>query len=204
MAFASIRRSQPVLAGIAGAFLTATRAVGIGVGLAYLGYVVTQLFRNPEANAGKLLFAGLMIPVGLSCYMLFLHNHVGDAMAFSHIQRAWDREIGNPFVTLWMASKGNSYHLTMMAAAIFSLVISGYLMVKKEFGLALFLIFVTLIPLSTGTSSMARYVLLQPPLILAVTILVSQDRLFYPLVPLSIFGYLRMSYAWQEGAYYVI
>lgn len=136
--------------------------------------------------------------------MLYLHDHIGDAMAFSHIQRAWDREIGNPVEILIQAFDGRPYDRHMAWFAIFSLIMSGYLAARQEIGLALFLAFVTLIPLSTGVDSMGRYVMLQPPMLLGLGLLIGPRRWLYPVLAIFVLGYIGMINAWLEGYNFVI
>ena len=163
-----------------------------------------KILTDPETNGGELMFAGLMIPLGLAAYMVYLHYHVGDAMAFSNIQRAWDRGIGNPVTVFLTAFEQRPFNQFLAMMALFSLGMSVYLAVQREFGLALFLAFVTLIPLSTGLTSMMRYVLLQPPLLLGLGLLICRYRWLYLLLPGAISGYVFMTYAWLEGFFFVI
>lgn len=201
----AIRCDRPVLAGAMGALLAATRVVGVGIGLPFAVYALRKVRRESNANGGKLIFAGLLIPLGLASYMFYLHAHIGDAMAFSHVQRAWDREIGNPVVILLTAfTSGNWYNQTMAGFAVFSLMMTGYLVAQKEPELAIFLAFATIIPLATGTDSLGRYVMLQPSLLLAVGLLISKRRGLYPLLAVSVFGYIAMCYAWLEELSFVI
>lgn len=200
----AMRQDRPVMAGAFGALLTATRAVGVGVGLAFALYALTQVIRKPDVNAGKLLFAGILIPLGLVSYMIFLHFHVGDALAFSHVQRAWYRELSSPLFHLKSGLGGNLYPFIMALTALTGFIMVGYLAWKGEWGLALFLLFATIIPLSTGTSSMARYVVMQPAFLLAVVMLMYNHRWLRALLVPSTLGYLWMSYAWQESLFFVI
>lgn len=204
MALIGIRSDRPLLVGIMGALLTATRSVGIGIGLAFVIYTIRKMLTDPDTNVGKYVFAGLTIPLGLASYMIFLHEYVGDALAFSHIQRAWGRQIGNPVIVLMNAVNGDSYGRIMSFFAVAALGIAVYLAVQKELGLALFLAFVTLVPLSTGITSMGRYVMLQPPLLLALGLLISRYRWLYPLLAIFILAYVAMTYAWLEGYFFVI
>lgn len=205
LSLTAIRRDAPVAAGAFGALLTATRAVGVGVGLAFLLYALAKVTRDKTANGGKLLFAGLMIPLGLAAYMVFLHQHTGDAMAFSHIQRAWDREMTNPITNLIAGFDRSRYDRIMTLLACSSFALAAYLAWRGEWGLCLFLIFATAVPLSTGYASMARYVMMQPAYVLAVVMLLHRFRWLVPVVlPVSALGYLWMSVAWQESEYFVI
>lgn len=204
LALSAVRSERPVTAGLFGALLTATRAVGVGVGLAFAAHALGRVIRDPAANGGRLIFAGLLIPLGLAGYMLFLYLHTGDALAFSHIQRAWDRSLTNPLVHLMQALSAPGYPRLMALSAILSLILAGYLALRGEGGLALFLAFATLLPLATGIASMGRYVVMQPGFLLALVMLMTRYRWLRVLLVPGAGGYLAMSHAWQEGAFYVI
>jgi hypothetical protein len=204
LSLTAMRQNKPVMAGAAGALLSATRAVGVGVGLTFAVYALSQVIRASDAKISKLLFAGLLIPLGLAAYMVFLHFHVGDALAFSHIQRTWDRELSSPLHHIENGLRGNPYSFIMVLTALTGFVLAGYLTVKGELGLALFLFFATVIPLSTGTTSMGRYVVMQPAFLLAVVMLMYNHRWLRALLVPSALGYLWMSYAWQESLFFVI
>jgi len=200
----AMRQDRPILAGMMGALLSAARAVGVGIGLTFAAYALSQVLRQSDAKAGRLLFAGMLIPLGLAAYMIFLHFHVGDAMAFSHIQRAWDRELSSPLYHLSKGLRGSPYTFIMALTALIGAALAGYLAWKGEGGLALFLLFATAIPLATGTSSLGRYVMMQPAFLLAVVMLMHDHRLLRALLVPSALSYLWMSYAWQESLFFVI
>jgi hypothetical protein len=204
LSLTAMRQDRPILAGALGALLTATRVVGLGVGLAFAAHALNQVIRKSDVNAGKLLFAGMLIPLGIAGYMIFLHFYVGDAMAFSHIQRAWDRELSSPFYYIKTSLRGSTYHLIMALTALTAFALAGYLAWKGEWGLALFLFFATAIPVSTGTSSMGRYVVMQPAFLLAVVMLMHTHRWLRAFLAPFALGYLWMSYAWQDSLFFVI
>lgn len=49
------------------------------------------------------MLAIFIAPLGLFAYMAYLHWQIGDALAFSHVQRAWGRATGSPLDYLWTA-----------------------------------------------------------------------------------------------------
>lgn len=200
----SLLNDKPVMAGLFGALVTATRSVGLGIGLAYFVYALQSVITRSGANGGKLLFGGMLIPLGLAIYMTFLHFHVGDAFAFSHVQIAWGRQIDNPFTQLLRGLLGNAYQKTMAGCAIMSLLCALYLAWRRDLGFALYLAFVTLVPLATGVASMARFVILQPPLLLVIGTILTWFR--WRLVPLALLmlGYVLMTFSWVEGYFFVI
>lgn len=180
---------RPILAGIAGGLLSATRAIGVFLAVAF---AIDLLRRHGRAAPRKLLeepqhlVALLLVPVGLFAYMLFLYLQLGDALAFSHVQVAWNREFTFPLV--WMAVGFLHYDLPkLFDAAGYSYFYSAcwilvglwlccWLVVQRrwmELSFALFCIFV---PLSTGLTSMPRYIASCPPLLFAATDLLARLR----------------------------
>ena len=89
LAFLLIRSRKYVLAGMAGAILSATRFASIFFFFSYFIHVV-RVMRSPTATQWPPLLLGLMIiPLGLATFMVYLHFHIGDALAFMHVQVAW-------------------------------------------------------------------------------------------------------------------
>lgn len=88
--FYHLRRRDWLLAGLFGALASATRVTGILliVPFAY------EYARHCNFSWRRLDFGLLglvMIPTGLVAFMLYLHRTVGDALAFSHDQAAWEK-----------------------------------------------------------------------------------------------------------------
>lgn len=180
---------RPILAGIAGALLSATRAIGVFLALAF---VVDLFRRHGRAAPRKLLeqpqhlLALLLVPVGLFAYMLFLYLQVGDALAFSHVQVAWSREFSFPLV--WMVVgflhydlprlfdvAGYSYFYSACWIPV-GLALCLWLALRCRWMELSFALFCILVPLSTGLTSMPRYVASCPPLLFAATDLLSRLR----------------------------
>lgn len=86
------------------------------------------------------VLALLLVPLGLFSYMLFLHLHVGDALAFKNIQIAWARIPGNPITVIFNAlSQGNTYQRNCGFLALLGL-LTGLFLYKKKFYLSSFAI----------------------------------------------------------------
>lgn len=176
-----------------GVFLTATRLVGLSIGVSY-GVVMLKKFINGD-NKTKLfiVLTGIIMSFGLLSFMIFLHFHAGDAFAFIHASKAWHREISNPLTNLF-DGLGN-YYLSKKFFAVttlFAFYCCFFLARKKLYHLALFSFFCTIIPLSTSLLfSMPRYIWYQAPVLLTVCYLINKrPLLLIPLLPsFMIFNY---------------
>jgi hypothetical protein len=99
-AFDAAVRGRSLAAGIFGGLAVAARLLG----LALLPALVVLLWRRgPRALAPLLL-----LPAALGAYMAYLHEHYGDAFAFSHAEAAfWQRRTPalGPLQGLWDAAR---------------------------------------------------------------------------------------------------
>ena len=97
-AFLAAQRGRGWTAGICGGLAVATRLVG----LALLPALFLLLWRRGAARLAPLA----LVPAALAAYMVYLHEHVGDALAFQHAQQIfWQRKTGplGPLSGLWEA-----------------------------------------------------------------------------------------------------
>ena len=95
-AFLAAQRGRSWTAGICGGLAVATRLVG----LALLPALLLLLWRRGTARLAPLL----LLPAALGAYMAYLHEHVGDALAFQHAQQVfWLRRTHalGPLSGLW-------------------------------------------------------------------------------------------------------
>jgi len=191
-ALLAYHRQQWMPAAWASALLSATRPTGILLSLwvaaraAYEGVREACLRAEPlSVIAARYLPPIAVAPLGLLAYAAFLGWRTGDPLAFSHVQIAWERDFGNPFVKLWGAL--SHWHLLRGLAELHegqSLTVGGLIAVLG-FAAALFLAwrrryleayfcgFSVLIALTTGTLSMQRFVGANPAFVLAVGDLVA-------------------------------
>lgn len=167
-----MKQRRYVLAGIFGGALSAVRAVGVALCLSYAVLFAKDVLTKP-GDRYRIILGAMLLPLGLSFYMLFLHFWMGDALAFSHIQRAWHRQMQNPFSVLW----NNLYVHPQMMSYYFSILICiisiFYNVMAGRAELAVFSLFCMFIPLSTGIDSMSRYIWWQAPVLLAASEFVS-------------------------------
>ncbi len=166
----SWRQDRPVLAGIAGAALSATRAVGVFLVLAFAADLVQRFGRSviPETfRRSRILLALVVSPLGLFLYMGFLHLQVGDGFAFSHVQAGWGHTFAEPFGRIAKAlvvpdldniiGPGRRSLTWNAIWAVLGLAMIGWLLARRRFGEAVFAICCLGIPLTTGLTSIPRY-----------------------------------------------
>ena len=200
--FLALKRSSYLAVGISSALLSATRLIGVFVVFA----TVIQMFRQHRQQRGStlsfprwvlgrpdLLVAILISPAGLFAYILFLYVTVGDGFAFLHVQRAFGRVAGNPLVFLWdglsaVPTTGWLPTAPQWSAltAVTGLALSAVLVVRRQYGAALFCALGIILPLITNLASMVRYVVGLAPLTMLLAALLSASRLTY-LAALALF-----------------
>jgi hypothetical protein len=176
----ALRRGRYLSAGVLGALMSATRIVGVFFVFAIavqavvdhrraggsLAGFITSIWKRPD-----LLLALFVAPLGLFVYMAFLNAHVGDALAFSHVQRAWARVVGDPVLFLiqalgeappegWLPSVRQQLALASLAG----LALCAVLAWRRRFAEALFCALALIVPLAAGVSSMLRFTVTLAPL----------------------------------------
>lgn len=190
--FAALGARRFLLAGLLAAALSATRIVGVFIVFAILWEVWAEHRRSGgtwrsfiPATLGRpdLVLTFALAPLGLFAYMLFLHLHIGDALAFQHVQRAWARPSGLPPVFIWnglanLPAEGlwptPSQRLAGAALAGYALVVALFLTRRTSMGIYAG-ISLTL-PLFAGLASMTRFVTGMGPLSLVVADLMGRTR----------------------------
>ncbi len=130
--FYFMRINRPYISAIFGGLLSATRPVGVMFSAAYL------LYSTKKYGFKFKVILGFLIAIsGLLLYMTYLHFHVGDALAFEHIQKGWGRKgIDTRHITSQLLRMLQDYHNSVLF--IFSCIISLYLLWNKYFEEALF------------------------------------------------------------------
>lgn len=169
--FYFMRNKRYVLMGVIGALCSATRNIGVFLAFA-IAVFYTQEYLNNNRNRSllnwlitavkqpRLVFGVLLIPLGLFVYMHYLHNYVGDGLAFMHIQRAWGGGIQNPIKTLieGVTSVGSIEFYYSLFAILWIVSIYRLLEYKKIPEMVVSFVFL-LIPLSVRLQSMPRYMI---------------------------------------------
>ncbi len=181
-------RRQPLGSAAASAALSATRPPGVLMApviiadrLRYLRrqHQAGRLRRAPWTVLGRVLLPIALAPLGLFLFMAYLRWHVGDGLAFAHVQSAWNRHALPPWVFLWNGLTADDWGRILRSPARESL------SVEATFGLAglglaacqlkmrryaeAWLIGASvLLAASSGLQSMPRFVLTNPVVILAL------------------------------------
>jgi hypothetical protein len=164
-----------LIAGIAAAMLSATRNLGVLLVLPLLligirQYGIKDLMKL-SGGSERVLFCLLIAPLGLFLYMFYLHQHVGDALAFKNIQIAWGRAIGNPLIILARSFYGRAYEIYCSTVACISIVAGVYLLWKRFLVEGVVLMIGTIVPVATGIGSLPRYVLTLFPIYIVLALL---------------------------------
>ncbi len=168
------RRGAWESAGMLGIAATLTRLIGLVVApMLLVEWLVQWRSRPPESRPPWWGFlAGLLAPLGTGIYMAFLWLQFGDPIAFVHASEAWAREpkpiwetVGNLLVTPangWLqALLAGQLHvdnwLDLIIVAAF-VTIGIYLVVKRRWSEAVYVLLGALIPLNSGLlMSQRRY-----------------------------------------------
>jgi hypothetical protein len=154
-----VQRRLYLSAGIAVAFLSATRPLGVFAGLMILWQAYLD-YRRGILPLGRVVLACLLAPGGLIAFMVYLHFHVGDALAFAHVQAAWHRSPGNPFLRMWkpLMAGPSVLEFWFSITAIGALLLSVLVALRGSVGAALFCFAALIVALSSGLQSMPRFV----------------------------------------------
>ncbi|HTO27659.1 MAG TPA: hypothetical protein VL017_03625 [Devosia sp.] len=193
--FAALQRRDYLAAGIFAALVSGTRIVGVFIVLA----IVLQAWLDHRQRGGTLpgfvpavlrrpdlLVAIFIAPLGLFAYMAYLHWHIGDALAFSHVQRAWGRATGNPLVYLWNALTNvpkdgwwPTVSQQLGVAWLVGIAMTIVMALRRQFPAALFCLVCLTLPLSAGLASMLRFVVGLAPVTITAMTLLSRSRALY-------------------------
>jgi hypothetical protein len=151
-----------ILAGVMASIISATRPPGFLIFFPLLALAIQRYGWRSILTYGKgaerAILALALVPLGLFLYSLFLYVHVGDGLAFSHVQsRAWGREINDPVQTLWSGISGSATTKYQSLFTLLALAAGFYLLFKRFVVESTVLLLGTLVPLSTGLGSMPRY-----------------------------------------------
>ena len=197
LVFRFLGRSNYLGAAFATALLSATRIVGvfaaISIGVqAMLDYrretgswrgIVGGLLGQP-----KLVLAIFIAPLGLFAYMAFLHFWIGDGLAFSHVQRAWGRQVGNPLVYLWQGLTTPPWpgqwinpSQVLALSAVAGIVLTGVLAWRRQWPAVVFALLVIFIPLAAGLASMLRFMAAMAPLTITLMTILARNRIIFAL-----------------------
>lgn len=152
--FIACYRQNWWLVGLLGLVAAITRNLGVMLVFSVLifgvqAYGASSFYRLKD-NALSVIGAIWLIPLGFFTYMMYLHFHMGDALAFGHIQIAWGRVVSNPIEWLIYGVETGGAKLYLVIVALMGFALNGYLFAKKRYAEAVFMLINLLIPLSSG------------------------------------------------------
>ena len=203
--FFLLKRKYYIFAGLIGALLTMVRLNGISAFFSYLLLVSRDYFINRSFPDERVTLGILLVPLGLVSFMLYLYHITGDALAFLHIQRAWERVPGNPFSIIIEGFQGNSIQrYWAISVAILTLGSITFFVKRKNPELLIFSLISILLPLSTGLWGMMRYIYWQAPVLLFIAALFSWRSIWFVGFPIFIIGQIYMYAAWFSGKWFVL
>jgi len=202
--FIQLDRGRNLAAGLAGALLTATRPVGLAAALAYAAAHSGGIRPGAKKNGESVLSGFLLIPLGIACFMLFLHARMGDALAFLHVQKAWGRTLGNPLATIIEGMQGPPVAQYLAASSLLALAAPVLLCRWKRYDMAAFSWCSILVPLATGLISIPRFIWWQAPLLLVVTSLLAWRKAWALLLPAFVAALIYLSYHWLMESNFLV
>ena len=179
-AFAALQRDRFVWSGVYGGVLSATRVQGVVFAAAYgirclRAVGIRKFFKERRLT---LLLGLLLCPIGLSIYIIYLWRLTGDAVAFAHVESAWDRSLTNPYTVVADAFRQHGWQSVFASMVIVGLLVSLSLL-RKSPELGVFLAISILLPCASGSLlGFPRYLWWQPPMMYAVFRLLKR----YPLL----------------------
>jgi Gpi18-like mannosyltransferase len=210
----SFTHKRYILAGIFGALLTATRIPGIFLFVSFLLTCIPTFLKETQENRMSMFLFFCLFPLGIALFSAHLYAVTGDALAWKHIMAAygWAREPNNPFLHLVNGLRKCSFenswgiwNIIYCIIIILSFLLIILLFARKRFSLALFSLFATIIPLSTGLASMPRYISLQVGYLLLVSEFLYHSKLYFIVFPLGLILQAIFIYMWlSDNGVYII
>jgi hypothetical protein len=222
--FVFLKQRDYLTAGLTGALMSATRSTG----LLFAAAILIQALQDHVRDGGSirdflrgfarrtdLILAVAMVPLGLCIFALYMYLTTGDALAWMHIQRAWGRAFQNPFSNLWIALTlqfKNGWQLPVITtdlafgiAAIIGFILCAILAIRRQWAMAVFCLFAILLPLSTNTYSMIRFVAGLAPLLIVGSILLAHWKwVYYAVLPILLILDVLFLQTWTSRSYYLM
>jgi hypothetical protein len=170
------------------AALSATRLPGIMMTPVIVADGLARLLRlhragrlraAPATVIGQILLPIALAPLGLFVFMAYLRWHMGDGLAFVHVQSAWNRHAMLPWMVLWNGLTADDWgrvlahpareSLSLEATfAVAGLILAGCQMLQRRYAEAWLIAATILLASSSGLQSMPRFVLTNPAVIFAL------------------------------------
>jgi hypothetical protein len=196
------RSRNYVAAAVFGIVLTATRASGIILPLVLLVELlyrerrrVIDIILRPDARFRTVA----VMPFGLIAFVVFLYLHVGDPLAYVHIQEiGWAQGFRNPAAVLWAGVfvGVNSLYGVVAFVAASVLLFVGILLRRIPVSLASFAWLVPCLSAASMMSGQARYALALFPIYLLVPAVPRATQLL--IISILAFCQIILVYYWLQ------
>jgi hypothetical protein len=219
----AITRRRVLTSALASAALTATRPPGVLMVPVIIADRLRHLWRHHRAGTlrrapvtvlSQVLLPVALAPLGLFAFMAYLRWHMGDGLAFIHVQSAWNRHALPPWLFLWDGLTANDWGRVLAHPARESLSveaafgIAGLLLALRQLVLrrhaeAWLIGASILLASSSGLESMPRFVLTNPVVIFALYRIAATGAGPRRLIPIAValaLGQLVLVLAWFIGA----
>ena len=184
----ALSQRRPLASGLASAALTAARPPGVMMVPVIVADRLRTLWRHhragtlrqmPVAVLSQILLPVALAPLGLFAFMAYLRWHMGDGLAFIHVQMAWNRHALPPWVFLWNGLTAHDWSRVLGHPAqeslsveasfgVAALILALRQLLQRRYAEAWLIGASILMASSSGLQSMPRYVLTNPIVILAV------------------------------------
>ena len=206
LGFFSIWKDKWLVTGLITAVLSATRLVGIALLFSLLlAQIRRRVFAGSFESRTMACLALVLCPLGVAFFLVYLHFHMGDALAFMHVQIAWGRSFQIPLNSLLSALFSNNKDTYFALCAIAGLAVALWLYRHQQFEEAIFLGAAIVIPLMSGVLSMPRFVFWQFPFLWGVLQLSFRYPLFRNVyVTASIAMGIAMAGLWYRKESFVV
>ena len=201
------KKERYFLAGLSGICLTSSRVLGVLLIPALALPLIKKFWKMSRKKQINIVLSLMMMPLGLAGFMAYLYYHMGDALAFQHVQSVWvSTPTYNPFVTLrdGLNAALTDKYFWFALFAIGSFVLSAWYAFKKEYTMAIFLFLYTLLPVSVRLFSYARYAFWVFPFTLFLAEICAHKKLARYLFPIMQILLVFVYYAWMMGASWTI
>lgn len=203
--FLLLKNDKLVPAGLAGGFLSSVRLVGIVALASYALRTAPSFPSTPSDQKQRITLGFLLIPLGLSLFMLLLYHTTGDALAFMHVQLAWGRTaMQNPLSTIFKGLHKGYPDIYWSIISIIAFVPAFIFSFRKQWELASYSLFCTTIPLTLGLMSMPRYVFWQASFLLFLAEVLSFKKLFLVLIPCMLAAIVYAYAVWFSGSWHIV
>ncbi|MFT8440346.1 hypothetical protein [Acetobacter fabarum] len=200
------KKNMPAL--MASIFLLSfCRPTGFVVGLILSFFLMKEAgFKNIIAKKYDFMSYALVALVGFSAiglYSLYLYHLMGDGLAFSHAQIAWERKFRIPVVVAWNYLK-HLHGIHLFVSFLIDIVIIWYAYKRKYCVEATILLFTFLISSSTSLMSIHRYIWGCPLTIIVVADFLKQQKFRHSLVyGACVVSFVLSSIIWFMGLKYL-